>query len=126
MDLYKTAAERITKSLVDLQREQVFFSHLCMNLRPSPSESCPTASINVQGRLRYNEEWMMGLSIDETMGLLCHEVLHVAFNHCARVGARVNAIANIAQDAIINYMVLKSNMRLPPNGIKRILDFNTI
>ena len=116
-DAYKTGKERITKGLVDLQSEQVFFSHLCMNLRPMADASTMTASVDMRGEMRYNEKWMMSLSIDQTMGLLCHEVLHVAFNHCARTGGRRNKIANIAQDAIVNYMVKKSNLQLPDGGI---------
>lgn len=113
VDIWKTPEERITRALADLQKAQPFFAHLAMGLKPQRSDITTSAAVDAKGRLYYNEDYIMKLSIDETMGLLCHEVLHVALIHMQRIGSRDHELSNLSQDVVVNQAVVTSGLRLP-------------
>jgi predicted metal-dependent peptidase len=117
-DVWKTPEERITRALADLQKAQPFFAHLAMGLKPERQDAVITAGVDAKGRMYYNGDFVMGLSIDELMGVLCHEVLHVALIHMQRIESRNHKISNIAQDCVVNYAVIQSGLKLPDVGIQ--------
>jgi len=120
VEIWKTAEERITRALADLQKAQPFFAHLAMGLKPVASKEIDSAGVDAKGKMYYNQEFIKKLSIDECMGLLCHEVLHVALLHMMRIGSRNHLVSNLAQDAVVNSAVVKSNLVLPDAGAVKI------
>lgn len=128
MKVELTAEEKISKGIIVLQKPQPFFAYLMMHLRPKlmpESAKMQTVGVNAKGELFYSREYVQSLSMDEVMGVLCHEVLHVALLHPLRTGSRNREIANIAQDVVVNMMVAKAcqatasdvNMKIPSGSI---------
>lgn len=123
-----TAEEKISKAIIDLQKPQPFFAHLVMRMRirkfTSEEEAAiestnraATACVDAFGRMQYKQEFVNSLKTEEVCGLLAHETMHVALAHLQRLGPRDQKLANIAMDVVVNMMVVKSGMKLPPDGI---------
>ena len=73
----------------------------------------PTASINAQGEIRYNPDFVLK-NVKTGVDLFClvfHEVLHPVFGHFIHPK---DEVANIACDAIINSAI--SNLFAAPSG----------
>lgn len=67
--------------------------------------------------LIYNPEYVSKLTLEQTIGLLVHEVCHVRFQHHERFtdsGWLEQDRANVAMDMEINPIVLKAGYCLPP------------
>ena len=79
----------------------------------------PTAGVskqNINYQLAINEEFWTGLSDDHKMGLLKHELLHIAFGHLVSFSSFSNKkLANVAMDMEINQYIEAS--WLPEGGI---------
>ena len=73
----------------------------------------PTASINAQGEIRYNPDFVRN-NVKTGVDLFClvfHEVLHPVFGHFIHPR---DEVSNIACDAIINSAI--SNLFAAPSG----------
>jgi len=108
-----TPREQIVKAKIDLQRNAPFFAHLVMNMNITEDINVPTMGVNFKGNAKYNPEWIATLSLNETQGVLCHEVMHVALTHLLRLGKKDMMTWNIACDMLINYMILQEGFELP-------------
>lgn len=60
-----------------------------------------------------NEEFFKTLTLAEAVGVLCHEVLHIAFLHMTRIGDRDINKFNYATDYAINAILLAAGITLP-------------
>jgi predicted metal-dependent peptidase len=89
-----------------------FFATLILRLVPSTDRTCPTAATDGR-RLLYNPEFLLGLSMDERVGVLVHEVMHCALAHHARRAGRDLGMWNVACDLAINPIVLAAGFALP-------------
>ena len=67
--------------------------------------------------LYLNSAWFNALEIDEGVGLLCHEVLHLAFCHHTRRGDREMEDWNRACDYAINLILVQSGIKLPKGAL---------
>jgi predicted metal-dependent peptidase len=87
----------------------------------------PTAGVskqNINYQLAINEEFWTGLSDMHKMGLLKHELLHIAFGHLVSFSSFSNKkLANVAMDMEINQYIEDS--WLPEGGI-RIEDYEDL
>lgn len=66
----------------------------------------------------FDPQFMDSLSFDEKVGIMTHEVMHVAFNHIPRLRAkdgteRDMGAWNIATDAVINEIIRSEGLKLP-------------
>jgi len=118
--------KRIIKAKVKLLMSQPWFGQLASYLYPIPTYDISTAGINERGDLLYNPKFV-GTGIDGTggltdrqlAGLLCHEVLHLAFQHPFRIRNRNPILWNIAADLKVNSELnSQSAVELPPGGLK--------
>ncbi len=116
----KAAARAISvarcKLLLDSDASATFYATLGMRLRPVPDWGAETLATD--GRLLlFNPEYVMGLSKKERIGVICHEVMHVANAHHARLGGRDPKTANIAMDLAINPPLKNAGYALPAGAI---------
>jgi len=123
----KTAEDKILKAKIKLQSKSPFFSYLSyfLNIKKLKDKQIPESysmSIDVKGNLYYNPEWINKLSDDEVMGVLCHEIGHLAFLHLLRRNNRHREKWNITTDLAINSMLIKNGFSLPKCGL--IPDYN--
>lgn len=100
--------------IVNVMRENAFFTTVSRYIRKEPTEKIPTAGVgydknNDDITLWYNPAFFDGLSDDEKKSVLWHEFYHVIFMHLA--GRRKNParLWNIATDLAINSLIVKDN-----------------
>ena len=87
---------------------------LRLKLLPDPRE----ATAAVDGRsIFYNEDFVTGLTPEETIFLLAHEVLHVALAHHLRRGDRNPKGWNAAADYVINLMLQDAGFAVIKGGL---------
>lgn len=89
-----------------------FLSSLALQLDHRIDNRLPTAGTNGKEVL-YNEDFFMGLTEEERVALIAHEVWHVAFLHTVRRGERHPLIWNYAGDYVINAQLRDDNFKLP-------------
>ena len=76
----------------------------------------PTAAVDGL-TLWINPKFFMGLSEPERIGLIIHEILHVALNHMCRLGNKIPLIWNYACDYVINLMLKDAGYTIPACGL---------
>lgn len=106
---------KVKKAINSIVLTHPFFSTILLNLIIEPDESIETAGVNNK-RLIYNPKFINTLTVNQTIGLFLHEVLHVALLHMFRRKERDFKIWNIAADYIINLTLVEENIYIPENG----------
>src|SRR4051812_27361427 len=76
----------------------------------------PTACVDGRS-IFYNEDFVAGLTTEETIFLLAHEVLHVALAHHLRRGDRDLKGWNAAADYVINLMLQQAGFTVIEGGL---------
>ena len=107
---------KIKQAKIKLLFSQPFFGTLIMHLPlvdATDAGWCPTAAVD--GRhIYYNRDFFKKLDVDEIQFVLCHEVLHVAFDHFGRRSHRDPQWWNMANDYIINGTLIKDKIGKMP------------
>ncbi|GHU30408.1 hydrolase [Betaproteobacteria bacterium] len=112
------ANKALNDTLVRLTRGDVFFATLAFYLQPKFTDKPWLLTAGTNGtRLLLNQQFFMGLTSQEQVALLKHEVLHVAFEHPFRRGKRNLKRWNIACDYVINLLIKEEGGTLPPGGL---------
>jgi len=100
---------KLKQAKIKLLFGQPFFGTLIMHLPlvdVTDQGWCPTAAVD--GRyIYYNREFLKKLDVDEIQFVLCHEVLHVAFDHLGRRSHRDLQWWNMANDYVINGSLIR-------------------
>ncbi len=127
IDEVKKAVEKIKKANIKLQGRSPFFSYLALYLkcrRAKDGELPPWAGIGVdiRGVLYYHEKWINKLTDEEMIGVLAHEIGHLALLHLVRRKNREPEKWNIATDLATNSLLIKNDFSLPKSGC--IPDYN--
>ncbi len=107
-----TTLERIQRARTLLILDHPFFGSLVMRMPMIRDDNVETLSTNGK-RIRYNEEFVGTLTDPELMGVLAHEVLHVANGHAWRQGKREHDRWNKAADYAINGVLVEAGLTLP-------------
>ena len=98
-----------------------FFATILLRLRKVNDPTCKTMWTDGK-RLGYSPKFVESLPLDEVVGVLCHEVGHVASLHPWRRMRRKPKPWNIACDAVVNHWVTAAGLKLPANCIPPIAD----
>lgn len=105
---------KLIKARVQLQKENPFFSYVCMHLDLiEENEKVPTMGVDKYGHCYYNDKFVTSLDVDEVKGVLCHEVMHIILEHLRRLSGRDPFISNIAQDIVVNDLIITNHFTLP-------------
>ena len=108
----KRLATARAKLILGRDAKSAFFATLALRLTPEVDWSCETMATDGT-RLSYHPEFVTGLSPDELLGVLVHEVLHNALAHPFRRGCRDGATWNVACDLAVNPLLLDAGFVLP-------------
>jgi predicted metal-dependent peptidase len=113
-----TIHDRLIRAMVKIQSEYAFFSYILMNFKISAEEDplIPSAGVSKAGDFMYNSDFIKNLDDSELIGLLIHEVMHIAKGDFFRQGNRDHNIWGIASDCIINFILKQEGFTLPKNG----------
>lgn len=106
------AAQAYSKARSRLVLDQPFFGTLCLRLKPVQSDEMETAATDGE-HIYYNPKYFLKLREPERVGLLAHEVMHVALLHMLRRQEREHRKWNVATDYVINLACVKSGFVLP-------------
>ncbi len=122
------AMEAMTIARIAMLLKQPFFGTLAMKLQliecdENLAKKMRTAAVDGR-RMWFNPEFVLSLSKDELIFLICHEVLHCVFNHLGRRGSRDPKIYNMAADYVINAALINENMSMPEVGLYEKKYFN--
>lgn len=104
---------KIKKARLKLLFGQPFFGNLAMALPIQEADWLPTAAVD--GRFIYvNLEFFDSLSLDEVVFVLCHELMHVVYDHLGRRSHRDPELWNMATDYVINAMLMHEKIGSMP------------
>jgi len=100
--LESEAIERLVVARIGMLIRHPFFGNLITRMKLiNAHEWCPTAATDGRN-LYFNPEFIKKLDNKELEFLLGHEVLHMIYDHIARIGSRDRKLSNIAQDYVVN------------------------
>ena len=109
----------LSKISKELLLKEPYYGFFLLMLNKTWDQRIPTACVGKNGinyQLRINEEFWTSLADAKKMGLLKHELLHIAFNHLTmHFNFSDKRLANVVMDMEINQYI-DANM-LPEGGI---------
>ena len=110
----------IKKARVQLLLDSPFFGNLVMNLKIKKMDNLAfhTMAVDDEGNLYYDDAWVESLTPDQLEFVLCHEVLHLAFNHMTRRDNRQLMRWYMSCDFAINSTLVQSNVGQMPTDSK--------
>jgi len=110
-----TVEDKLTKAKSKLIMFHPFFASIICSMPMIEDNSIPTLATN--GKVvKYNHDFVDGLTLDNTIFGLCHEVGHVMFCHPYRRKHRNPKRWNVAGDLIINDLLVAENIGVMPVG----------
>jgi len=111
--------QSLSKISKELMLREPYYGFFLIMLNKMWRKDLPTAGVSKNGinyQLAINEEFWTSLSEKHQMGLLKHELLHIAFGHLVSFGSfRNKKLANVAMDMEINQYI--DPEYLPDGGI---------
>ena len=111
--------QSLSKISKELMLKEPYYGFFLIMLNKMWRKDLPTAGVSKNGinyQLAINEEFWTSLSEKHQMGLLKHELLHIAFGHLVSFGSfRNKKLANVAMDMEINQYIDPDY--LPDGGI---------
>lgn len=108
--------DKILKAKIRLVLQSPFFATLALGMTYKQDDSIKTASCD-GSTIRYNSQFVDGLSMDELTTLLAHVSLHPGLLHHLRQGARDHGLYNRACDYAINPLLKDSGFKLPEDAL---------
>lgn len=117
-----SAPERLSplsRALTRLTLDQPFFGTLLAMTPLIPQRDLPTLATD-GARIFYNPDFLAGLTPDEAVGALTHELLHICYGHCdpVRRDGRAPARWNAACDFAINQELFELGFHLPSGSLR--------
>ncbi len=106
-----------TKITLLMLPDTLFYSTLLFSLRQHWDEKIPTAKTNGK-KLIINPTWFVSLSPEARIGLIMHEMLHVALQHMIRLNGRNPSLFNQAADYVINLLLIAKRYTLPDGALQ--------
>jgi predicted metal-dependent peptidase len=101
--------ETLSKTSKDLMLKEPYYGHFLIMLNKYWSTRVPTAGVskmNINYQLEINADFWAKLTDNHRLGLLKHELLHIAFGHLSTIFKFSDRkLANIAMDMEINQYI---------------------
>jgi predicted metal-dependent peptidase len=113
-----TCAQRVTAARTSLVLDDrtAFFGAMALGLKVVIDNDCATAWTDGVA-MGFSPAFVDPLTSAELLGLVAHEVAHVALLHPWRRGNRDNAVWNKACDYAVNAILLGARFKLPKGGL---------
>lgn len=110
------AQTKMSRAMTRLIVHHPFFGSIGLTLNVSPSDAVPTMCTDGVSIL-WSPAFVDRLNLDEVIGVLAHEIMHVVLKHMLRRGNRDPMKWNIAADLAINPILVKGGFTLPEGGL---------
>ncbi|PIZ54407.1 hypothetical protein COY25_02185 [Candidatus Uhrbacteria bacterium CG_4_10_14_0_2_um_filter_41_7] len=111
-------AQALDKAKIGLMMlpNTLFYTTILFSLSQVWDKQIATAAVDGVS-LFINPDWFVSLSPRARIGLLAHELLHVALNHMTRRNTRDARLWNCAGDYVINLTLCQNGYELPEDGL---------
>lgn len=111
-NIHEKLMESIQRMLIDIKYNLPFYGNYNLFINFSERKDMPTCAVNMTStgmNFYYNSEFLNGLSQKEVNFITLHEDFHLLWNHPKRTitGQYDHKLANIAQDMIINHIIVE-------------------
>lgn len=106
----------LQKVKIQILIDSEFYSCLMLSMRTIITEDVETAATDGFD-LYFNPKFLEKLTVDEGVGLMLHELQHVALLHNTRCGPRKHEKFNRAADYVINNDLDHKKYKLPAGGL---------
>lgn len=107
---------KLTKAKVQMIVSSPFFATIALSLDYIEDKTIPTACTDGKV-IYYNPDFIESLKKEEIVGLLAHEVMHIANLHHVRLQNRDQERFNVAADYTINELLLRAGFLLPKGAL---------
>ena len=107
---------KIARAKTQLVLKHPFFGSCAMGLNFTETAALPTMATDGKSIL-WNREFVDKYDQDMIMGVIAHEVLHVVFKHCLRIGDRDHKKWNVCTDIAINDILKDDGFSIPADGL---------
>jgi predicted metal-dependent peptidase len=113
-----SAEDKIIAARVHLISKMPFYGSLTMHLhfKENNKMPMPTIAVSPSGHVFYDTKFIDSLSLEETEGVICHEVMHVVLQHLERLGTRNPTKFNVAIDHADN-LIINKDFKLPKGAL---------
>jgi predicted metal-dependent peptidase len=108
--------DKVLKARARLLLKSAFFGALLVSAPMIRVPGLGTAATDMVS-IAYDPDWFDSLPLDEIVGVLAHEVLHIALKHGLRRQGQDPRLWNMACDYAINLILLDCGFRLPEGGL---------
>lgn len=106
--------KKIARAKTQLVLKHPFFGSIAMGLNFVETSDCDAMATDGKS-IFWNAAFVDAFDQDIIMGVIAHEVLHVAFKHCLRMDDRNHLKWNVCTDIAINDILVDDGFQLPPN-----------
>lgn len=115
MSTYKEEEKSLTKAKMNLMSmsNTIFYTTILFSLKHEFTTKISTACTDGY-YLKINPNFWNSLNLKQQIGLLVHEVLHVALDHMGRLNGRDPYKWNIAGDIVIDNMLFENGYEMCP------------
>jgi predicted metal-dependent peptidase len=110
--LAKLIGQARTRLVLSRGGDAAFWATLALRLKVKPAWDKETLSTDGK-TLLCNPLFVASLTDDERVGVIAHEVAHLALAHHTRKGSRDHATWNVAGDLVINPLLIGGGFTLP-------------
>ncbi|WP_198174839.1 vWA domain-containing protein [Spirosoma arboris] len=97
-----TASELAKQALHVVRITIPYLAELTLNIELVPTNQVATAAIFASGRLIYNPDWLVQLSLHDASFVMAHEMMHLALRSHYRSSQEDAKLFNITHDYLIN------------------------
>lgn len=104
---------KLKKARLSLLFNNPFWGNLTMALPLVEADWLPTFAVDGRN-IYYNREFAAGLTVDEIIFVLAHEICHVMYAHLGRRSHRDPMLWNMATDYVINGMLTQEKIGSMP------------
>lgn len=106
----------VSKARARLLLNSAFFGTVMVTSPMVERHDIPTAATDMRS-IFYNPAFFDELSVDEIIGVLAHEVMHIVLEHGLRRQGRDPRLWNYACDYAINPILIDCGFKLPAGGL---------
>lgn len=93
-----------------------FFSSLLCSVAHKMDWEVPEEATNGT-RIKYNPERFLGLNVEERVGTLLQQTMHIALMHMTRMAGRDRKKWELACDYVVNNMLIEKGFTLPKDSM---------
>ncbi len=109
-----TGAElKLARAKTQLILNHPFYATLVCNMPWVEDNSIPTMATD-GGTVYWNRAFVDNMSVEETVFVKCHEIMHVVFQHIGRLNGRNMEKWNVATDYVINDLLVRERIGVMP------------